>query len=88
MANSPQAIKRARQAVKRNANNTSLRSNMRTQVKKARVAITDNNKELATTEFKAAQKKLDQSASKGIVSKKRVARLKSRMNKKLKEIKA
>lgn len=81
MANSPQAIKRARQANKRNAHNTDIRSKARTQIKKTRVAIASNDDAASKAEFTQLQKKLDQTVSKGLLPKKRAARLKSRINK-------
>ncbi|NCF19893.1 MAG: 30S ribosomal protein S20, partial [Haliea sp.] len=47
MANSPQARKRARQAEKRRTHNASLRSLVRTSIKKVDAAISSGNAEQA-----------------------------------------
>ena len=88
MANSAGSKKRARQAVVRRAHNASLRSMSRTFVKKIDAQIAENNYEGATEAFKAAQPILDGLVNKNIISKNRVARMKSRMNTRIKALKA
>ena len=51
MANSAQARKRARQAVKQNAHNSSLRSEYRTAVKNVRKAVLAGDKAAAAAAF-------------------------------------
>ncbi|MDO7596363.1 MAG: 30S ribosomal protein S20 [Pseudomonadota bacterium] len=80
MANSAQAKKRARQAEDNRQRNTSQRSEMRTSIKKLKVAITSGDKDLATAAFKAAVPFLDKMARKGLVHKNSAARSKSRLN--------
>ena len=80
MANSPQARKRARQNDKRRAQNSALRSKMRTYVKSVRNAIAAGEKEKAQEAYKAAVPVLDSMCGKGIVQKNTAARYKSRMN--------
>lgn len=84
MANSVQALKRAKQAEKRRQLNASQRSAMRTSVKKVLAAITSGDKEQANAAFRVAQSKLDGYARKGLVSKNKVARSKSRINARIK----
>ncbi|BCE03067.1 30S ribosomal protein S20 [Marinicellulosiphila megalodicopiae] len=88
MANSAGSKKRARQAVVRRAHNASLRSMSRTYVKKIDVQIEANNYEAATEAFKTAQPLLDGLVNKNIISKNRVARMKSRLNARIKALKA
>lgn len=80
MANSAGSRKRARQAVKRRAHNASLRSMVRTYIKKVRAAIETNNYEQAQAAFTLAVPYIDKMVTKGILSKNKVARTKSRMN--------
>ncbi len=86
MANSASAKKRARQAVKRRAHNMSLRSSMRTAVKKVESLILEGNKEKATAAFKTALMALDGAVSKGLIHVNNAARKKSRLNKHIKTL--
>ena len=79
MANSAQARKRARQAAATNKRNTSLRSTLRTAVKRVRKAIAAGDKAAATKEFQASQAVIDRIADKKIVHKNTASRTKSRM---------
>jgi small subunit ribosomal protein S20 len=84
MANSAQATKRARQAEKARQHNVALRSSMRTSVKKVLAAIGSGDQAQANELFRAAQSKLDGMARKGIISKNKAARTKSRINARIK----
>jgi small subunit ribosomal protein S20 len=84
VANSPQAKKRARQAEKRRTHNASLRSMVRTYLKKVVTAIDSGDQQAANTAFVAAVPVLDRMADKGIVTKNKAARHKSRLNSKIK----
>lgn len=86
MANSAQAIKRARQAEVRRQRNVAMRSRMRTFVKKVVNAINAGEKETATEAFKAAVPVLDSMANKGIIHKNKAARQKSRLNSAIKSM--
>jgi small subunit ribosomal protein S20 len=83
LANIKSAIKRNRQNEKRRAHNRVYRGATRTQIKKARVALAEGNKEQATVEINLAIKKLDRAAAKGIIHKNNAARRKSRLMKHL-----
>jgi len=83
LANIKSAIKRNRQNEKRRAHNRVYRGAARTQVKKARVALAEGNKEQATAEIKLAVEKLDRAAAKGIIHKNNASRRKSRLMKQL-----
>ena len=86
MANSPQARKRARQAEKRRKHNASLRSMVRTSVKKVVAAIGTGNAEEARQAYQAAVPVIDRMADKGIIHKNKAARHKSRLNDQIKAL--
>ncbi len=86
MANTAQARKRARQADKHRALNTSQRSEFRTFVKKVVNAIETGDKAKAAENYKAAVPVIDSMASKGIISKNKAARHKSRLNARIKAL--
>ncbi|WP_369602876.1 30S ribosomal protein S20 [Hahella sp. SMD15-11] len=87
MANSPSAKKRARQQVKRRAHNMSLRSMVRTYIKKVIKLADAGDYEGATAAFKQAQPIIDSMVNKGIFSKNKAARTKSRLNARIKALK-
>lgn len=86
MANSAGSRKRARQAEVRRQHNASLRSMVRTYIKKVAAAIESGDKTVATEAFKVAQPIMDNSVSKGIFTKAKIARRKSRMNAQIKAL--
>ena len=71
--------KRARQAIKENAHNSSLRSKLRTAIKSVRKAVAGGDKKVASDSFHAAQQVIDTIADKRIVHKNKAARDKSRL---------
>ncbi len=88
MANSPQAKKRARQSEKRRAHNASLRSLVRTSIKKVDAAISSGNAEEAKAAYDSAVPVIDRMADKGIIHKNKAARHKSRLNAQVKALSA
>jgi len=80
MANSAQARKRARQAVKRREHNVSLRSELRTAIKFVRKAIESGDKVAAQNAFNGSVGTVDSIADKGIFHKNKAARYKSRLS--------
>lgn len=86
MANTPQSRKRARQALKRRMHNVSLRSKLRTFVKKVRYAIDAGKKDEAMVAFNAAVPVIDGMANKGLIHKNAAARYKSRLNNQIKAL--
>lgn len=80
MANSAQAKKRARQNLKTRQHNASLRSMVRTYLKKVVTAIDAGNLEEAKAAYTAAVPVIDRLADKGIIHKNKAARHKSRLN--------
>lgn len=88
MANSPQAKKRARQAEGRRRHNASLRSLVRTVIKKVNAAISAGDVEQAQAAYTAAVPVIDSMADKGILHKNKAARHKSRLNAQIKGLSA
>ena len=88
MANSPQARKRARQAEKRRSHNASLRSLVRTNIKRVIAAIQTGDADQAREAYAAAVPVIDRMADKGIIHKNKAARHKSRLNAQVKALAA
>jgi small subunit ribosomal protein S20 len=88
VANSPQAKKRARQSEKRRNHNASLRSMVRTTIKKVNAAISAGNFEEAQAAYTSAVPVIDRMADKGIIHKNKAARHKSRLNTQVKALSA
>ena len=80
MANTAQARKRARQSETRRTQNASLRSELRTAIKKVRKAIATGNKGAAQTTLQASTSVIDSIAAKKITHKNTVSRYKSRLS--------
>ena len=80
MANTAQARKRARQAVKLNAHNSSLRSELRTAIKKVTKAIEAGDKAAAKAVYQSSVSTVDRIADKKIIHKNKAARHKSRLS--------
>ena len=83
MANSKSADKRARQNKKRYELKHAQRSMVRTAMKATAKSVEAKDKNVNET-FKAAQSTVDKMVSKGVIHKNKAARLKSRLNNKLK----
>ena len=86
MANSAQAKKRARQNVKARKHNASLRSMVRTYLKRKLAAIGTNDYAVATEAYKTLVPVIDRMADKGIIHKNKAARHKSRLNAQVKAL--
>ena len=80
MANTAQARKRARQAVKARAHNASLRSRLRTAIKAVRKAVASGDKSAAQTVFRTSTSTIDSIADKRIIHKNKAARHQSRLS--------
>lgn len=80
MANFPQSRKRARQNAKLRKHNGSLRSMVRTYIKKVVAAIEANDLEAAKAAYQKAVPVIDRIADKGIIHKNKAARHKSRLS--------
>ena len=86
MANSAQARKRARQALKQRAHNASLRTAFRTAVKKVLKAVEAGDKAAAQTVYRDSVRVMDRIADKGVYHKNKAARHKSRLSAKIKAL--
>jgi len=88
VANSPQAKKRAKQNEVRRKHNASLRSMARTYIKKVHNTIEAGNYEDAQAALDKAAPIMDSMVNKGIFTKNKVARNKSRLNARVKALKS
>ena len=86
MANIKSAIKRARQNVKLRQHNASSRSMYRTYVKHVLKALEAGNLEVARAAYITVQPIIDKAASKGLIHKNKAARIKSRLNARVKAL--
>ena len=87
MPNSASAKKRLRQSIDRRAHNRTIKSTLRTQIRKVRAAILAGDVATSEQEFILATKKLDQAASKKVIHDNQASRLKSRLSASIKKIK-
>ena len=87
MANIKSAIKRNKQNEKRRVRNRIYRGAARTYVARARVAIASSDSEAAKKATLTAISALDKAAQKGVIHKNNAARRKSRLMKRLAEVK-
>lgn len=77
------AMKRARQAEKRNLRNTAVRSAVKTIIKKVESAISSGNKEDAGKTLIDVIRTLDKAASKGVIHRNTASRKISRLTRKV-----
>ena len=80
MANIASARKAARQSEKRRLHNASLRSELRSAIKRVKKAIEAGDKVAARTVLSASSKIVDSIADKNIIHKNKAARHKSRLS--------
>ncbi len=86
MANTRSSTKRAKQAVKRQLKNKSVKSATKTALRGVIDAIIAKNKELLKVAYPLAVQALSRAASKGAIPKKRAARKISRLTRRAKTI--
>jgi len=86
MANHKSAEKRVRQNLKRNEQNRSNRSKLRTQIKKLRSAVASADKSLSTELLNPTVSVIDKAVNKGLIHKNTAARYKSRLTKHVAEV--
>lgn len=79
MANTKQAKKRVRQAEKHRQQNASMRSMLRTYIKKVVAAISSGKQQSAQDALQQATPVIDRMVTKGIIHKNKAARHKSRL---------
>ena len=83
MANIKSQIKRVKTNEKRRMRNKSVRSSVRTAVRKFREAVESGDSENAAALQRAAARALDKAASKGVIHKNQAANRKSAMAKRI-----
>ncbi len=88
MANTAQAKKRVRQAEKSRLHNTSIRSTVRTYIKKVVKAISTGDKAQAEAAYQAAVPVIDRTARKGLIHPNKAARHKSRLSQHIRNMQA
>jgi small subunit ribosomal protein S20 len=88
LANIKSAKKRIIQSEKNRKHNASMRSMMRTTIKKVVLALDAGNKEQAQEAYNAMQKVVDRYADKGLIHKNKAARHKSRLCARIKALSA
>jgi small subunit ribosomal protein S20 len=86
MANTKQAAKRAKQSVKQRAANVSLRTTLRSSIKKVQKAIAAGDAKAAQEVLRAEQSTIDSIADKRIIHKNKAARHKSRLAQQVKAL--
>lgn len=86
MANIKSAIKRIQVTERQALRNKSIKSAVKTQIKKVITAIENKDAAAAQTELKAAIKKISMAASKGIYHKNTASRKVSRLTKLVNEL--
>ena len=79
MANIKSQIKRIKQNEKRRQRNKSVKSALKTSIRKFREAADAGDKENAVVALRAASRALDKAASKGVIHKNQAANKKSAM---------
>ncbi|ADU48666.1 30S ribosomal protein S20 [Intrasporangium calvum] len=82
MANIKSQLKRIKTNEKRTERNKAVKSELRTWVRKFRVAVASGDKDAAADALKTASKKLDKAVSKGVIHQNQAANKKSAMAKK------
>ena len=88
MANTAQARKRAKQAQTRRIHNVTLRTRMRTMIKKVRASIAGQDQATASEHYRNAVRVMDGMVTKGLMHRNTIARYKSRLNKTIKAMTA
>lgn len=86
MANTKQAKKRVRQAETHRKHNASLRSMLRTYIKKVAASIATGDQEAAHNSLQQATPIIDRMVNKGIIHKNKAARHKSRLYAQIKKL--
>ena len=86
MANTKQAGKRAKNALKQRSANMSLRTTLRSAIKNVQKAIATGDAKAADAALRAQQSTIDSIADKRIIHKNKAARHKSRLAKQIKAL--
>ena len=83
MANIKSQIKRNRQNEARRARNKSVRSALKTRMRRLDEAVASGDTDAAATEYRATARALDKAASKGMIHKNKAANKKARLAKRV-----
>ncbi|QJR16408.1 30S ribosomal protein S20 [Usitatibacter palustris] len=86
MANTKQAAKRARKSTQQRASNMSLRTTLRSAIKKVQKAIGVGDAKAAATSLDKESSTIDRMASRKIIHRNKAARHKSRLAKRVKAL--
>jgi small subunit ribosomal protein S20 len=86
MANTKQAAKRAKKSIKQRGTNMSLRTQLRSSIKKVQKAIEAGDHAAAVSALRAEQSTIDSIADKRIIHKNKAARHKSRLAQQVKAL--
>lgn len=87
MPNTKSAAKRHRQSLERRARNRAGRSVLRTHMRRVLSAVDAGDQQQAGDEARQTAVKLDKAAARGLIHPNKAARLKSRMQRRLKAMK-
>ena len=88
MANTKQAAKRAKKSIKQRAANVSLRTTLRSAIKRVQKAIAGGDAKAAEAALRTEQSTIDAIADKRIIHKNKAARHKSRLARQVKALSA
>lgn len=83
MANIKSQIKRNRTNEKARVRNQAVKSELKTEIRKVRAAISEGDKDAAAEALKSAARRLDKAASKGVIHKNQAANRKSALAKQI-----
>ncbi len=86
MPNIKSQIKRMRKSEEQRVRNKSVKSALKTDIKKFEAALQSGDSEAARDRFGVAARALDKAASKGVIHKNKAANKKSRMSRDLKSL--
>lgn len=86
MANTKQAAKRAKKSIKQRAANVSLRTTLRSAIKRVQKAIAAGDAKAAEAALRTEQSTIDSIADKRIIHKNKAARHKSRLAQQVKAL--
>jgi len=86
MANHKSAIKRIRQTERRNEINSRVRASLRTQIKKLSAALEAADGDACKVLWPATVSAVDSSAQAGVIHRNTAARMKSRLNARVKKL--
>ncbi len=81
MPSSLSVQKRYRQSLKRRSRNQSIKSSIKTAIKKVRIAVEEKRLEDAQAALKAAVPDINKAATKGVIHRRNASRKISRLNK-------